>query len=401
MDKTPVANRLHIGIFGRRNVGKSSLINALTNQNLAIVSPTAGTTTDPVYKTIEILPEPGPCVIIDTAGLDDAGELGNLRKEKTLQVLNRTDVALVILDPKTGLDTFELELIKTIHAKSIPILLIYNKLDTTPPIQKQNELMIDRINYPVFYVSSLTSEGIQNLRGKIKHYASSKIEDLSLLKGIVSRGDTVVLVIPIDASMPKGRLILPEVQTLRAVLDEDGHAVVCKEYELASTLKKLKKPPQLVITDSQVYHVVKNIVPESIKLTSFSMLFARYKGDFKVFLAGTDAIDRLKSHDKVLISEACTHHPQPDDIGRTKIPNMLQKLAGGSLHFDYAVATDFPNNLSQYQLIIMCGSCMINARQVKNRIDQAAAAGVPITNYGMVFAKLNGILERTRWLGTC
>ncbi|HAR63798.1 MAG: [FeFe] hydrogenase H-cluster maturation GTPase HydF [Candidatus Margulisiibacteriota bacterium] len=395
LNQTPIANRLHIGIFGRRNVGKSSFINALTNQYIAIVSDVPGTTTDPVYKTIEILPEPGPCVIIDTAGLDDEGNLGALRREKSHQILNKTDLAIVLIDPMIGIEEFEKDLIQTIDEKKIPLLIVSNKIDVTPKDIQVTEFINP---FPLFKVSSKTGTGIDELRSNLSKYAPSKIEDMSVVKGIVKRGDTVVLVIPIDSAMPKGRLILPEVQVLRAVLDEDAHAVVCKEYELEHALNQLKNGPELVVTDSQVYHIVKDIVPEQIRLTSFSMLFARYKGDFGEYVEGANAIDALVPGDKVLIAEACTHHPQPQDIGRYKIPKLLDAKAGGALHYTTYSGADFPEDLSAYKLIIMCGSCMINTKNVMFRIELARSAGIPVTNYGVFFAKMNGILDRTSWL---
>lgn len=397
MNKTPVANRLHIGIFGRVNAGKSSFINALTGQDISIVSSHPGTTTDPVYKTMEILPEPGPCVIIDTAGLNDTGVIGDLRKNKSINVLNKTDLAILIVEPGTVIQKFEEELIGIIRTKKIPLIIVVNKMDIAgfavePLTENWNGI-------PVYKVSSKTGQGIFELRSVIAKHAPSKIEDLRILKGLVKKGDLVVLVIPVDSAMPKGRLILPEVQTLRAVLDEDATAVVCKEYELKNTLSSLKREPDLVITDSQVYHLVKEIVPPHIRLTSFSMLFARYKGDFNLMLAGAKAIDNLKPGDKVLISEACTHHPQPQDIGRFKIPNLLKEKAGGDLDIEITAGGDFPTDVSAYRLVIMCGSCMINSREVMNRIERANEAGIPVTNYGILFAKLTGILDRTGWLG--
>jgi [FeFe] hydrogenase H-cluster maturation GTPase HydF len=395
MQNTPVSNRIHIGIFGRRNVGKSSFINALTGQNLAIVSEVPGTTTDPVYKTIEILPEPGPCVVIDTAGLDDEGSLGELRKIKSKQVLNKTDIALFLIDPDLGLSEFDEQLIKEIQDKEIPVIIVFNKIDTVKGDDYETGFLK---NIPTFKVSSKTGEGINNLRENLKKHIPSKIEDLSIVKGIVKRGDTVVLVIPIDSAMPKGRLILPEVQTLRAILDADAHALVCKEYELERTLLNLNKAPDLVITDSQVFHYVKDLIPETILLTSFSLLFARYKGDIRLFAEGANAIDRLKSNSYILIAEACTHHPQPEDIAKVKIPGLLKKKLGDDLRFEFVSGSEFPDDVSKYDLIIMCGSCMVNHREVKYRMSKAQELGVPVTNYGLVFAKMNGILDRASWL---
>jgi len=393
MNQTPVANRLHIGIFGRRNVGKSSFINALTNQELAIVSEVAGTTTDPVYKTIEILPEPGPCVIIDTAGLDDEGDLGELRKKKAVAVLDKTDLALVIIDSIELITEFDRKLIEMIKEKDIPIVIVINKIDLLST--HSFDLKID---FPVYPVSSVTKEGIDYLRSQLNQHAPSKIEDMVILRGLIKPHDEVILVIPIDSAMPKGRLILPEVQTLRSVLDENAHAIVCKEHELSLVLEKSK--PNLVVTDSQVYHIVKDIVPDHIRLTSFSMLYARYKGDFKIFAQGAQSVDNLRKNDKILIVEACTHHPQPQDIGRFKIPTRLEELVGGHLEFEHMSGSGFPDDLSPYQLIIMCGSCMINRTQVMARIRKSQAVGIPVTNYGILFAKLSGILDRTMWLAT-
>ena len=336
--------------------------------------------------------------MIDTAGLDDVGSLGELRKEKTIQVLNKTDLAIVLLDPEIGAADFELHLVRTIKNKKIPIILVWNKIDLKQDFEQR--LFSDDVvkGLPVYQVSSINCVGFDELKNSIVKHAPSKIEDMAIVRGLVKKGDTVVLVIPIDDAMPKGRLILPEVQTLRSILDEDANAIVCKDYELENTLKKLKNDPDLVITDSQVYNSVKDVVPAHVRLTSFSMLFARYKGDFKELVDGVKAIDGLHPGDRVLIAEACTHHSQKDDIGRVKIPGLLNKKAGGALVFEYAVAADFKDDLSKYNIIIMCGSCMINSAQVMSRLEKAKEAGVAVTNYGVVFAKMNGILDRTGWL---
>lgn len=394
MKKTAQANRLHIGIFGRRNVGKSSFINAFTSQDLAIVSEVPGTTADPVYKSIEILPKPGPCVIIDTAGLDDVGELGELRKKKALQVLNKTDLAILLLAPETGWGDFEEQLLRELRQREIPIVIVVNKIDQDMGAAEKVAERAGETGLPVVEVSAATGEGVLEFRGQINDYAPEKIEDLAITAGVVKAGDLVVMVIPIDDAMPRGRLILPEVQTLRDLLDRNVSVMVTKEVDLDRTLAALGREPDLVITDSQVYEYVKEHLPTHIPLTSFSMLFARYKGDLRELVDGVHKLKQLSPTARILIGEACTHHAQKDDIGRVKIPRMLRDKLGDGIIVEQSAGGHFPDDLSSFDLVIHCGACMINQKQMHYRINLAREAGVPITNYGIFFAWTNGILDR-------
>ncbi|NLY06045.1 [FeFe] hydrogenase H-cluster maturation GTPase HydF [Candidatus Sordicultor fermentans] len=384
---TPRGLRPHIGLFGRRNVGKSSLINALTQQEVAIVSESPGTTTDPVFKAIELLPF-GPVTLIDTAGLDDEGFLGELRKKKTMEILRRCDLALVIWDYNSDF-TFEKELIDLLRSNGTTIIGVENKIDCPSP----GKAFIDK-NIPVFRVSAKTGEGIAELKQELISILQSSYEEKPLIKDLVSPGDMVVLVVPIDLGAPKGRLILPQVQTIRDLLDAEATAVVTKERELAETLKKLGSPPRMVVTDSQVFHKVAEVVPQEVPLTSFSILFARYKGDLLTLVEGAKTIETLKPGDRVLISEACTHHPVPDDIGRVKIPHWLRQRLGFEIKTEINVGASFPDNLSQYRLIIHCGACMLNPKEMYYRILTAKREGVPITNYGIAIAYLQGLFPR-------
>ncbi|WP_026476695.1 [FeFe] hydrogenase H-cluster maturation GTPase HydF [Alkaliphilus transvaalensis] len=391
MNQTPRGNRLHIALFGRRNVGKSSLINALTNQDIALVSDLAGTTTDPVYKAMEILPI-GPVLIIDTAGIDDVGMIGELRIEKTKEVLNKTDLALIVTTKEYGIGSYEKEIIETIKEKNIPIVVVENKSDiqeatTEKRREKENQ------NYPFVEVSAKNGEGIDRLKEKIIETAPKEVE-ISLMDGLVKKGDVVVLVTPIDSAAPKGRMILPQVQAIRDILDHDAFMVVCKESELEDALGRLSRPPDLVVTDSQAFSVVSKILPREIPLTSFSILFARHKGDLEELVKGVKAIENLQEGDEVLIAEGCTHHRQEDDIGTVKIPNWLQRRIGGKLKFSWVAGTKFEEDLTKYKLIVHCGSCMHNRREMLNRISRAKAAGVPMVNYGVLIADVTGILDR-------
>jgi [FeFe] hydrogenase H-cluster maturation GTPase HydF len=386
VNHTPRGNRLHIAIFGRRNAGKSSLINALTNQDIALVSDIAGTTTDPVYKSMEILPI-GPVVIIDTAGIDDEGIIGELRIKKTKEVLNKTDLALIVTDNKVGIGHFEEELLQAIKEKAIPVVIVINKIDI-----HQSEVQINR-NLPIVRVSALTELGIEQLKQAIIENAPKETE-VPLVGDLIEREDMVVLVTPIDSSAPKGRMILPQVQVIRDILDNDGLMTVCKETELKEALESLKKPPKLVITDSQVFAQVSKIVPQDIPLTSFSILFARYKGDLKELVEGARAIKNLRPGDNVLIAEGCTHHRQDDDIGRAKIPKWLEKEAGGKLNFEWVSGNGFQENLSKYKLIVHCGACMQNRREMMSRINMAKSFNVPIVNYGVFISYVTKISDR-------
>lgn len=386
LNDTPSAERVHIGFFGRRNAGKSSVVNALTNQNIAVVSPTKGTTTDPVYKSMELLPM-GPVMIIDTPGFDDTGALGKLRVGRTMQVLNKADVAVLITDAECGLGECENELISIFKAKEIPYIVALNKCDL---IQQRKELNDNEI-----YTSSLTKEGINELKEKIARKAVRDYEKFRIVGDLINPSDTVVLVVPIDKAAPKGRLILPQQQTIRDILEADAAAVVVKEYELRETLENLKTKPALVITDSQVFAKVAADTPRDVPLTSFSILMARYKGYLGYAVKGAAAIEKLQEGDKILIAEGCTHHRQCDDIGSVKIPRWLRNYTGKDFEFETSSGTGFPDDLSKYRLIIHCGGCMLTEREVRYRMKCAAAQGVPIINYGILIAYMQGILKRS------
>lgn len=389
MEKTPLANRIHIAIFGRRNAGKSSLINALTNQDLAVVSSVAGTTTDPIYKAMELLPL-GPVVMIDTAGIDDVGELGELRVKKTVEVLNKTDLAILVLEPTSGITKYELDIIKKIRERNISLVTVVNKIDefVTDVSSLARELKM-----PVHPVSAITGQGIKELKLALIKAAPQDLE-ISLFQGLVNEKDTVILVCPIDSAAPKGRLILPQVQALRDLLDHHALGYVTQETELENALKALKTKPRLVVTDSQAFGYVSAKIPQNIPLTGFSILFARQKGDLRIYTKGAKSISKLKPGDRVLIAEACTHHRQPDDIGTVKIPKWLEKHVGGKLEFDHVAGREFPANLTDYQLIIHCGGCMANRREILYRLQTADHKGVPIVNYGIFIAYIHNILDR-------
>ena len=390
MYRTPASSRLHIGIFGKRNTGKSSLINAVTGQDTAIVSEIAGTTTDPVYKAMEILPI-GPCMLIDTAGIDDQGVLGEERVKRTLVVLRKTDVGLIVVEPDTIIDSFEEDLIKTFQGKKLPFLFIINKCELSGG-KAQDYLEKNKLIF--IKVSSKTKQGIEGLKTKIMELAPGHWSPVPLVGDIISPKDVVILVCPIDSAMPQGRLILPQVQVMRDCLDNNATALVTKETELLDCLKALKEKPRLVITDSQVFEDVRDILPADVPLTSFSTVFARHKGDLNAYIQGVYALEDLKDGDEILIAEACTHHVQPEDIGRSKIPTWLLNYTKKDLHYEVTAGGDFPENLSSYKLIISCGGCMVNRAEIMHRIQKAGAAGVAITNYGVLMAYLSGILER-------
>lgn len=383
LQSTPSAERIHIGLFGRRNAGKSSIMNALTGQNLAIVSDVKGTPTDPVLKSMELLPL-GPVVFIDTPGLDDEGELGKMRVKKAVQMLNKTDIALVVVDAGEGLSPLEETLIETIQKKQIPYLLVFNKSDTA----KTQDLPAHSI-----LVSAKTGEHIHELKELI---AACKPADSNkrIVGDLIRPNDTIVLVTPIDEAAPKGRLILPQQQTIRDILDSDAYCIVTKETTLTHALSSLKEPPALVITDSQAFGKVSKMVDESIPLTSFSILFARYKGNLSTVASGAAAIDRLKDGDTVLICEGCTHHRQCGDIGTVKLPNWISSYTKKDLHFVFKSGTEFPDDLSPYAMVVHCGGCMLNEREVNYRMKCAADQGVPFTNYGILIAQIHGILKR-------
>jgi [FeFe] hydrogenase H-cluster maturation GTPase HydF len=393
MQDTPKGSRLHIAIFGRRNAGKSSLINALTSQDIALVSDVPGTTTDPVYKAMEILPI-GPVVIIDTAGIDDVGALGALRIERTMQVLNKADMALLVIDPAAGIAAYEQELLADIKKRNLPVVGVVNKSDLlmiSPEVADEWSKLID---LPLLPVSALTGQGVEELKKQIIKNAPEHWEGPPVIGDLLNPGDTVVLVVPIDLAAPKGRLILPQVQTIRDILDHDAFSVVVKERELKEALDNLRQPPRMVVTDSQEFLKVAADTPPDVLLTSFSILFARHKGDLETLVAGAKAIEGLKTGDKVLISEGCTHHRQADDIGHVKIPRWLRQMVGGELEFEWASGGTFPADLTKYSLIIHCGACMLNRREMLYRLAIARENKVPIVNYGILIAHVHGVLRR-------
>ena len=386
LNSTPSADRIHIGIFGRRNAGKSSIINAITGQNLAIVSDIKGTTTDPVLKAMELLPL-GPVVLIDTPGLDDEGELGELRIKKAYQILNKTDIALLVVDSSIGMTIEDEKILSRIQNKNIPYLIVYNKCDIFAEAASQSDNTIS--------VSASTGTHIHELKEWIAALAPKSADSLPIVRDLLKSNDFVVLVVPIDSSAPKGRLILPQQQTIRDILEAGAVSVVVKDTELKETLNNLGKKPALVITDSQAFKEVAKIVPEDIPLTSFSILFARHKGDLDIAANGTHAIEQLKDGDTILISEGCTHHRQCEDIGTVKIPRLLKNYTQADLNLEFTSGTEFPEDLSKYSLIIHCGGCTLNEREMKYRLRCAKDQNVPITNYGTAIAHMNGILRRS------
>lgn len=394
LNETPMSNRIHIALFGKTNVGKSSIINALTNQDISLVSKVKGTTTDPVYKAMELLPL-GAVVFIDTAGLDDETELGDLRKKKTLDVLNKTDVALIIIDSNEGLTAFDLEIATRIKEKRIPIIGVLNKIDLVN-LQEDEILNFEKkLGFKLIRVSVKNNIGIKEIKDSLIKSCPNEEDKFKIVGDLISPGDFVILVTPIDKAAPKGRLILPQQQVIRDVLESDAISIVTKEYELRETLQNLNKKPSLVITDSQAFLKVAADTPKDIPLTSFSILLARYKGDLSELVRGAFAIKKLKDGDKVLIAEACTHHRQSDDIGKVKIPRWLRQMTGKDLQFEFSSGFSFPENLKDYALIVHCAGCMLNRRAMLHRISEAIDAEIPIVNYGVLIAYVQGILERT------
>lgn len=385
LNSTPSSERVHIGFFGRRNAGKSSIVNAVTGQELSVVSDVKGTTTDPVYKSMELLPL-GPVTIIDTPGFDDEGALGELRVQKTRQILNKTDIAVLVVDSSIGITAVDSELIEMFTAKKLPYIIVYNKSDIFQKIScGENEIS----------ASALSGANINELKEKIAALAKSEGDSRRIVGDLISKEDFVVLVTPIDEAAPKGRLILPQQQTIRDILDAGAMAIVTKETQLAQTLAKLGTKPAMVITDSQAFGIVSKIVPADIPLTSFSILMARYKGFLETAVKGAAAIGRLSDGDRVLISEGCTHHRQCGDIGSVKLPALLKKYTGKTLEIELSSGRDFPDDLSPFSLVIHCGGCMLNAREVEYRRKTAEDALVPFTNYGTAIACMNGILRRS------
>lgn len=393
MDKTPKSMRLHIGIFGRRNVGKSSLINSITNQNISIVSDVAGTTTDAVEKSMELLPL-GAVTLVDTAGIDDVGDLGQQRIQKSEQVVERTDVAVIVCD-YDGWSHFEKNLANEFNNKNIPIFAVINKVD----VHDISEEKFEEIKAETAYQLKISVKNDSDVLAKIKEGLIRMVPDdfinpPSILENLVKPEDTVILVTPIDKEAPKGRLILPQVNVLRELLDNRCISVVVTEHNLKQAIDSLKNPPKLVITDSQAFKIVDEMTPKSVPLTSFSILFARLKGDLKSFVDAVRKIESLKDGDKVLICESCTHHSIEDDIGRVKIPNLIKKKTGKSLIFEHVASHDMVKNIADYALIIHCGGCMTNRREILSRIAKSKEANVPITNYGIAISYCLGILDR-------
>ncbi|MGB9710597.1 MAG: [FeFe] hydrogenase H-cluster maturation GTPase HydF [Thermodesulfovibrio sp.] len=389
----PKSQRLHIALFGRRNAGKSSLINALTGQDLAIVSDVPGTTTDPVFKAMEILPL-GPVVLIDTAGIDDVGELGQLRKKKSYEVFEKTDLVLLVIDPQAGYGEFEKEVVQKAQKTQTPVIYVINKVDLYQPSELLEQFKPLNLQ-PVVFVSALTRKGIDELKQAIINHAPKEWILPTVVGDLINPGDVVICVIPVDKAAPKGRLILPQQIVIRDIIDSEAMAMVVKERELIHAFNYLNKKPSLVVTDASVYNKAAADTPSDIRLTSFSILFARYKGDLQTLVEGVKAVKNLKPGDKVLISEACTHHPVEDDIGRVKIPRWLRAQVGGDLDIDVkAGGGPLPEPLNQYKLIVHCGACMLNRKEMLSRIMQAKVAGVPIVNYGVIMAHIHGVLHR-------
>jgi len=397
--EAPRGVRVHLALFGKRNTGKSSVINALTGQETAIVSDVKGTTTDPVFKAMEILPI-GPCVIIDTAGLDDVGVLGELRIKKSLEVLDIADVALLIVDINIGIKEEDQFILDKFKGKKKPIIVVLNKMDTLEKVGRNGDIekiatsLQEALNVPVVAVSALEKQGIKELKDTIISVIPEDDDKFKIVGDLLNPGDFVVLVTPIDKAAPKGRLILPQQQTIRDVLESDAIAIVTKEYELRETLSNLVKKPKLVITDSQVFLKVAADTPKDILMTSFSILFARQKGDLTEFIKGAKAIEKLKDGDKVLIAEGCTHHRQSDDIGSVKIPRWLRQRTGKQLEFEFSAGATFTEDIKKYALIVHCGACMMNRTAMLSRVDRASYHHVPIVNYGILIAYVQGLLPR-------
>ena len=385
LNSTVSAERPHIAFFGRRNAGKSSVVNAVTNQRISVVSDTKGTTTDPVQKAMELLPL-GPVVIIDTPGFDDEGALGELRVERTREVLRKTDIAVLIVDSAIGLSDADEELISEFKSRKLPYIVAYNKSDLLPVIPASRENSI--------YISARTGQGIEELKAALATIVKDEEKEKRIVADIVYSGDTVILVIPIDGSAPKGRIILPQQQVLRELLDHHCSVICCQPEELSDAIGGLKKKPALVITDSQAFNRVSKDVPEDIPLTSFSVLFARYKGKLNGLIRGADALKRLNDGDRVLISEGCTHRRQCGDIGTVKLPAWIESYSGKKPEFSFTSGTGFPADLSDYKLVVHCGGCMLNEKEMRYRQQTADEANVPMVNYGIAIAKMNGILDR-------
>jgi len=426
MNETPKSERIHIGIFGRRNAGKSSLINAITGQDLAVVSPIKGTTTDPVAKAMELAPI-GAVVLIDTPGIDDVGELGELRVKRTQEVLRKSDLALLVVDVNMGFSEHEEEMLRLFEEKEVPFLIVMNKVDlssdssdeankpisqdinqgytiTAKSTQHHGENANDSAKCTTTYVSAHSGHNIYTLKEQIAvlytaSLAAKKAQTTKLVSDLVSPGDMVVLVVPIDKAAPKGRLILPQQQVIRDLIDVGAIPIITRDHEYLKTLQELNNPPALVITDSQVFAYVSKHTPSAIRLTSFSILMARYKGVLHSAMAGARILDHLKDGDRILIAEGCTHHRQCEDIGTVKLPNWIRQYTKCEPQFDFCAGNDFPEDLSGYKVIIHCGACMLNEKEMRHRKTAAAHANIPMTNYGIAISHMQGILERTaKWL---
>ena len=395
MNQTPASERVHIGFFGRRNAGKSSVMNAVTGQDLAVVSDVRGTTTDPVYKSMELLPL-GPVVMMDTPGIDDEGELGALRVRKSYQVLNKTDVAVLVIDGGVGVTPEDKALLKQIREKKIPYVIAVNKKELAAP--DALEKIVDELSSEegqIIAVSAATGEGIDELKEQIAAAADTEEPERYIVRDLLKPSDVAVLVVPIDKAAPKGRLILPQQQTIRDILEADAVSVVVKETELKNVLGQFQNKPKMVITDSQAFEKVAADTPEDILLTSFSILFARYKGDLAAVVKGVTSLDTLEDGDTILISEGCTHHRQCDDIGTVKLPRWIREYTGKEIRIETTSGTEFPDDLTKYKMIVHCGGCMLNEREMKYRLKCAEDQGVPMTNYGITIAYMKGILKRS------
>lgn len=395
MNQTPASERVHISFFGKRNAGKSSVINAVTGQDLAIVSSVMGTTTDPVYKTMELLPL-GPVMVIDTPGIDDKGELGALRVRKSYQVLNKTDIAILVIDSTAGKGEEELELIHRFHKKGIPYLIVYNKIDLLSTEKIKDLAMSVRAGEVL--VSASDGMNIQELKEKIASLKPEDTHKYPLIQDLIEPLDLVILVVPIDKAAPKGRLILPQQQTIRDILERGALSLVVRDTELKSTLDHFLAQgvcPKLVVTDSQAFARVSKAVPENITLTSFSIVFSRYKGELEIQLKGIAALSSIEDGDRILIAEGCTHHRQCGDIGTCKMPEWIRNYTGKKPVFEFTSGTEFPDDVSSYKMVVHCGGCMLNEREMKYRIACCQDQGVPITNYGILIAQVTGILKRS------
>ncbi|MGZ7445703.1 [FeFe] hydrogenase H-cluster maturation GTPase HydF [Paenibacillus sp. TH7-28] len=397
LNATPRGERTHITVLGRTNAGKSSVVNAMTGQDISVVSPVRGTTTDPVYKAMELLPL-GPVVLADTAGLDDEGLLGGLRKQKTRELIERTDLALLVIDAAeallTGADGFYPDLLAELKKKNIPVVGVLNKIDTIDEVDRARARVKGQLGLECVPFSATAGTGVTELTKAITGALPHDDDRFRIVGDLLSPGDVVVLVVPIDKAAPKGRLILPQQQTIRDILESDAIAVVTKEHELRATLERLKGNPRMVITDSQVFLKVAADTPKEVPLTSFSILFARHKGDLGELVKGARAVENLRDGDHVLIAEACTHHRQSDDIGSVKIPRWLRQVTGKQLHIEQFSGHSYPPDLTRYALIVHCGACMLNRRDMLHRLDEARAAGVPIVNYGVLIAYIHGVFPR-------